>query len=477
MLTISKETFIQQYSEAILAENAAVFAGAGLSMQSGYVNWKELLRNLAKQIGLDVDKETDLISVAQYYTNEALGRTELNNEIKKYFSNNQVFDNKTMDSLAKLPIKSYWTTNYDTVIEDTLFKFNKIKPNVKITQENLTNNVQDNDIVVYKLHGDVQFPETAILTRDDYETYDNTHKLFITSLQSALINNTFVFIGYSFSDPNLMQILSKIRILLSKNKRTHYFIVEKNIKRAGQTEDEFKYEEIRQSLRISDLTRYGIRPVLIDSYDELPAIFDEVHRRCKLNKVFIAGSCRKYVDWKKEEAHKFLYLLGYKLIEKNFKISTGMIEGVGPLVVNGVLTAIRDRGVSVDKYLKIRTLPLINGSASFMNKEIKTSYQKDMINEVGIVIFLFGNQFYDNELKPSKGVLHDFNRAIELNKYIIPVGATGFAAMEIQNKLEQNENKYPYLKKYWKKLKDKSNIEELVNTVLEIINDIVTEGF
>lgn len=46
------------------------FAGAGLSVASGYVDWKELLRNPAKKIGLDVDKETDLVALAQYIYNK-----------------------------------------------------------------------------------------------------------------------------------------------------------------------------------------------------------------------------------------------------------------------------------------------------------------------------------------------------------------------------------------------------------------------
>ena len=62
--------FISEYAKAISSSTAAVFAGAGLSCDSGFVNWKDLLRDIAQSIGLDIDKETDLISVAQYYKNE-----------------------------------------------------------------------------------------------------------------------------------------------------------------------------------------------------------------------------------------------------------------------------------------------------------------------------------------------------------------------------------------------------------------------
>ena len=56
--------------KAIREGNAAIFGGAGLSRPSGFVDWKGLLRPLASDIGLDVDKETDMLSVAQFYKNQ-----------------------------------------------------------------------------------------------------------------------------------------------------------------------------------------------------------------------------------------------------------------------------------------------------------------------------------------------------------------------------------------------------------------------
>jgi hypothetical protein len=41
-----------------------------LSIPAGLVSWKDLLRDIAKEIGVDVDKEVDLISVAQYHVNK-----------------------------------------------------------------------------------------------------------------------------------------------------------------------------------------------------------------------------------------------------------------------------------------------------------------------------------------------------------------------------------------------------------------------
>ena len=50
---VSKKELISNYAKAVMEGYAAVFAGAGLSRGSGYVDWKNLLRPLVEEIGLD----------------------------------------------------------------------------------------------------------------------------------------------------------------------------------------------------------------------------------------------------------------------------------------------------------------------------------------------------------------------------------------------------------------------------------------
>ena len=50
------KNFKKAYSKAIQNGYAAIFAGAGLSKASGFVDWNELLDDLAKEIKLDVKK-------------------------------------------------------------------------------------------------------------------------------------------------------------------------------------------------------------------------------------------------------------------------------------------------------------------------------------------------------------------------------------------------------------------------------------
>jgi len=111
-MTISKDKLIREYVRAIKEGNAAIFAGAGLSRASGYTNWKGLLKPMAEEIGLDIDKETDLLAVAQYYRNECTSRSRINSKILSAFTKDTV-ENENVNIITRLPISTYWTTKYD----------------------------------------------------------------------------------------------------------------------------------------------------------------------------------------------------------------------------------------------------------------------------------------------------------------------------------------------------------------------------
>jgi len=50
------DAFIDRYVTDLRRGTAAVFAGAGLSVSSGYVNWAELLRGIAAELWMSTAK-------------------------------------------------------------------------------------------------------------------------------------------------------------------------------------------------------------------------------------------------------------------------------------------------------------------------------------------------------------------------------------------------------------------------------------
>ncbi len=89
-----------------------------------------------------------------------------------------------------MPITTYWTTNYDLLIESTLDDINKIV-DVKKDENDLSLFTDNRDVVLYKMHGDVNTPNDAIIIRDDYERYNEKRSLFIANLLGDLVSKTF----------------------------------------------------------------------------------------------------------------------------------------------------------------------------------------------------------------------------------------------------------------------------------------------
>ncbi|MFK9118342.1 SIR2 family protein [Peribacillus castrilensis] len=466
--------FKREFLKALDEGNAAIFAGAGLSKSSGFVNWSELLQNIAEDIGLDVSKEHDLVALAQYYYNEkGQNRSAITRQIIEEFTKETDY-NENLRILTSLPIKTYWTTNYDKLIENSLDDIRR-KPDVKITESNLAQNTPGRDAVVYKMHGDVGTPENAVIIKDDYEAYNFERQLFSTNLQGDLISKTFLFIGFSFEDPNLSYILSRIRVLLGSNKRDHYCFFKKVQRENYSNDEDFLYDQVKQKLKINDLQRYSINAVLVNGYDEITMILQQIENSHKLNNIFISGSAVEYGGFTKKAAQTFIYSLAKQLVTDNYKITSGFGEGVGDLVINGSLT-----GVFGSRYKKVNDLLVLKPFPQFVqdgeNKEkLWTQYREDIINDVGIVIFMFGNIENSTEKKSieyAAGMMEEFEIAKRFNKLVIPIGSTGYVAKEIFDEITKEIDKYGYLKDSLSVLEKEKDTTLLIREIKKIIKKI-----
>jgi len=469
-MQVTIKEFYREYTQALREGYAAIFAGAGLSRSSGFVNWKELLREIAEDINLNVDKETDLIALTQYYHNERGGRNDINQTIINKF-NHETAHNENIACLTRLPIFTYWTTNYDKLLEESLKSYNK-KVDVKIHSTNLSTTLSQRDAIVYKMHGDISDPANAVISKDDYESYSINRELFSTALKGDLVSKTFLFIGFSFQDPNLEYILSRIRILLGKNQRSHYCFFKKAMREDFDCDDDFNYALIKQDLQIKDLGRYSINIVLIDSYEEITNILFSLERKYILNNIFISGSADVYGDKWIGKGERFSAELGKILVRNNYKIISGIGHGVGSFVISGALTEIMENKQSkIDRYLCMRPFPYQDINNENLAK-FKTTYREDMIKEAGICIFLFGNKTINGENIFSDGVREEFEISKRQNKYLIPIGTTGFVTEEIFCEITNEKKKFWYLQSEIDILQKSLNIDEILDSILKIIKEI-----
>jgi hypothetical protein len=462
------DLFVNTYVEALQDQNAALFAGAGLSIPAGVVDWKELMRSIAEDIGLDVDKEHDLITVAQFHVNERGGRHRINQTLVYEFSSRaSLTDNHAI--LASLPIRTFWTTNYDTLIEDALHKAHK-KPDVKNTVENLAITVPRRDAVVYKMHGDVSQPDKAVVTRDDYEAYNSTRQLFSTVLQGDLVSKTFLFIGFSFNDPNLSYILSRIRVLLGENRREHYCLLRKVQRQDFVTTKDFNYALAKQDMQVRDLRRYGINGIILDNHSQVTEILRRIARKYKMSRVFISGSAREYKPWNVWDAQRLIQGLSEALIREGFGIVSGFGLGVGAHVINGVLEQLYREGTQLlDDRIVLRPFPFAIDDPEERKRKWKT-YREEMMSQSGIAVFLFGNKADPSgNVVFADGMEEEFTIAVQGGIMVVPIGCTGSMAEELHRRvLDKFDHFYPDYG-YKRMMKDFSRIDKPDNLISRIV--------
>lgn len=422
------EHFIKHFLKELDENNAAIFAGAGLSVPAGYVDWKTLLRPLADELNIDIDREHDLVSLAQYHFN-ANGRHRLNQQLldeigvsKEPTANHKI--------LARLPISTYWTTNYDKLNEKSLENAGKIV-DVKYTNNQLATTKRGRNAILYKMHGDIDHPDLAVLTKDDYEQYALKFGPFINALSGDLISKTFLFLGFSFTDPNLDYVMSRIRINFKDDQRQHYCIFKRCDRNEFDNDEDFLHAATKQGLVIKDLERFRVKALLVDSYSEITEILARIESSYRCNTIFLSGSAHEYGNWEQSKVEGFLSKLGEVLIDKQYKISSGIGLGIGNAFITGAIKSIYGKyGGNVADYLTMRPFPQFIEDKK-LRDETWEKYRKEVIGYAGISLFFMGNKIENGKVVDADGVKKEFEIAENLGLLLIPIGASGYMAQEL----------------------------------------------
>lgn len=98
-------------------------------------------------------------------------------------------------------VASIITTNYDRMIE-TIFSFEPLIGN-NIFLSNPYGSV-------YKIHGCVSAPEAIIITKEDYQKFDQKYEVIRAQLLSLFVHHPIIFLGYGMGDNNIKKILRTI---------------------------------------------------------------------------------------------------------------------------------------------------------------------------------------------------------------------------------------------------------------------------
>ena len=209
--------------DAILENRAILFLGAGASLESKnshgdtMPNADQLKYLIAEKYHISKPENRDLARVVEYAIKNVAGESAVYNEIVRLVSGFK-------PSIAHLYIPKYkWrmlaTTNYDTLIEDgyhnSAESLQKCLPFVKDSQEYENERQKNpNSVPLLKLHGCVRHvidrDIPLVLSDESYSRFNTFRTKLYTRLFDLASESVLIFIGYSFGDLHIQNLIHKI---------------------------------------------------------------------------------------------------------------------------------------------------------------------------------------------------------------------------------------------------------------------------
>ena len=182
----------------------AIFVGAGVSKNSEtkglkLPTWNDLIDDLKKD--LELTDETDFLKIAQLYYLEFKEHSYLK-KLKDYFPDNirpSLIHKQIFELNPQIIITTNWDTILEKAIEDNAYIYDVIRCDEDLVKSTLQKKV-------VKMHGDFK-NHNIVFKEDDYLNYQYNFPLIENYIKSILSTHTVLFLGYSYNDINLKQIM------------------------------------------------------------------------------------------------------------------------------------------------------------------------------------------------------------------------------------------------------------------------------
>ena len=237
------QTFLKEALEKIQKAHRenylSIFAGAGVSVDSGMPKWSTLMEKIKESIESNAD-EDDFLTIEKFY--EQYGEEVCYQRIKEWIHDNAE-PNKLHDKIVNLNIKNLITTNWDNLFEKAMDNNGTFFHEIK----------QDNDIRYttgysrfVKMHGSLD-KNNIVFRKTDYEQYSNKFPLIENYVKAIFSTDIVLLVGYSLRDSNVQQILSWLKDC-SKQKKFSIYLV--------KTKDEFSLQDFNDCREKYDVAMF-----------------------------------------------------------------------------------------------------------------------------------------------------------------------------------------------------------------------------
>lgn len=409
--------YVDEIVSQLLSDTFSVFCGAGASADITNSKWEDIFcettrefyrRKFSGDIYFLADLEKRYYNVGHFYE-----------DVVGAVSSGSGKESVHINGIINLNLNQVWTTNFDTLIEETIHRKYGVWPTVIKDSKDLFSTILNGPYIVYKLNGSVEDPASMVLTKSDFFGYFKKQRLMFELLKRQLVLDTFLFVGYSFKDDLVLNALREIKEVFPEQGKQHYrFSVE-----APSEEDTHK-AQFRQYERQYFEDTYNIKTIRLQGYHEIDLYLAEIYKRFCNHNVFICGSFREIPRGARIKIEFLVDRLICHLYEHGFNVYSGNGRGLGEIVV-----------ARSNKYQKQTHGKLINRPFIFTGDSTTQKQEKNklIMKDCSTMIIICGQ---DESLGTSKNVLDQFHQFMEGNELgttplIIPLPSTGFAAKEI----------------------------------------------
>lgn len=291
-MPLTEGDLLDQFGAAVLTNNAALYVGAGLSQPAGYPVWNVLLEPLRVEASIPAELR-DLPLVAQYYVQSDVGsREKLEDHILADLNKVAATPTRAHEILASLTIPEIWTPNYDPLLEHSM-------PDALVvhSDDDLLERRQGWNRRIVKMHGSavgskqdgdvLEWRSAPVITRSDYENYERDRPRMWSLLRATYLTRSMLFLGFSFSDPNVEVLLRLARTQLESGRPEHFTVM----RRPSDEPDLSLHDHL-----VGDLESSGIGVLVINDFSDIEPLLGRLFRRTRPPHLFLSGSDPDGVD-------------------------------------------------------------------------------------------------------------------------------------------------------------------------------------
>ncbi|WP_233711486.1 SIR2 family protein [Helicobacter salomonis] len=178
---------------------------------------KEIEKNLKKELCDEIKRGGDYLVLAEKFFNQ-FGRVVYYQELQKLIPS-QAEPNDLHLEIVKLNLKNLITTNWDNLFEKAIYKAGMFFDIIK-TDSDVGKSMGFSKLI--KMHGSLD-RRNIVFREKDYLEYSQKFPLIENYIKGVFSTDLVVLVGYSLGDPNVKQIISWVNFH-SKNLKPIFFI-------------------------------------------------------------------------------------------------------------------------------------------------------------------------------------------------------------------------------------------------------------